>query len=82
MDLLQIHAPGLVLLDLMMPVKDGFEVLCEMQADPRCRGIPVVVVSAAAPDAADLIARGAIDYARKPLGLQQLNELVARHYKA
>ena len=37
--------PGLLLLDLKMPRKDGHEVLREMRADPRLRTIPVVVLT-------------------------------------
>jgi CheY-like chemotaxis protein len=37
--------PGLVLLDINMPRKNGFEVLEEMKADANLRGIPVVVLT-------------------------------------
>jgi YesN/AraC family two-component response regulator len=37
--------PGLVLLDLMMPEVDGFDVLDQMRADPRTRHVPVVILS-------------------------------------
>ena len=37
--------PGLVLLDLNMPRKDGREALADMKADPELRGIPVVVLT-------------------------------------
>jgi len=40
------HMPDLVLLDIMMPVMDGFTVLSRLKADPVTRGIPVVIVSA------------------------------------
>ncbi|HOA47750.1 MAG TPA: response regulator [Candidatus Paceibacterota bacterium] len=35
----------LVLLDVLMPKKGGFEVLEEMQADPRLKKIPVIIIS-------------------------------------
>lgn len=38
--------PDVVVLDLMMPVLDGFGVLAAMRADPMLRGIPVVVLTA------------------------------------
>ena len=38
--------PGLVLLDLLMPEKDGWQVLWELRNDERLRSLPVVVMSA------------------------------------
>jgi serine phosphatase RsbU (regulator of sigma subunit) len=40
------ESPDLVLLDIMMPVMDGFAVLEKVKADPSLRGIPVIVISA------------------------------------
>jgi len=37
--------PGLILLDLIMPGKDGFETLAELKADPATKDIPVIVLS-------------------------------------
>lgn len=37
--------PGLILLDLIMPGKDGFETLAELKSDPVLQGIPVIVLS-------------------------------------
>ena len=37
--------PQLILLDLMMPKKSGFEVLKEMQQDPNLKDIPVIVLT-------------------------------------
>jgi CheY-like chemotaxis protein len=37
--------PGIILLDLNMPKKDGREALAEIKADPRLRSIPVVVLT-------------------------------------
>ena len=39
-------APDLVLLDIMMPTMDGFEVLSRLKADTATRNIPVIIVSA------------------------------------
>lgn len=38
--------PALILLDIMMPGMDGFEVLRRLKADPAANGIPVVMVTA------------------------------------
>ncbi len=60
--------PDLVLLDIMMPVMDGFEVLSHLKANPSTRDIPVIVISANS----DLqsvvhgIELGAEDYLPKP----------------
>lgn len=58
----------LILLDLMMPIISGFEVLCRLKAQPQTRDIPVIMISAL--DDLDSIARcieaGAIDYLPKP----------------
>ena len=46
LDLLAELHPQLILLDLMMPVVDGFEFLTELRARPACQHIPVIVVTA------------------------------------
>lgn len=42
--------PGLILLDLNMPRKDGREALAEIRSDPELRGIPVVVLTTSRAD--------------------------------
>ena len=46
LDLMERQAPGLILLDLMMPVMDGFEFLHEMRQHEAWQNIPVIVVTA------------------------------------
>ena len=64
------HA-DLVLLDLMMPVMSGWELIEELQADSKLSGIPIVVVSAMA-------APGAFDHLAKPIDLERLLDTVGR----
>jgi CheY-like chemotaxis protein len=45
---IEAHAPDAIVLDLVMPVLDGFGVLERLQADPETRSIPVVVLTARA----------------------------------
>jgi len=45
-DLVASHQPDLVLLDIIMPVMDGYEVLEQLKSDEALRRIPVIVVSA------------------------------------
>lgn len=62
------HSPDLVLLDIMMPKMDGFEVLAKMKADAAMRDIPVVIISAHSdmPHILKGIEMGAEDYLPKP----------------
>ncbi|MCP4360004.1 MAG: response regulator [Chloroflexi bacterium] len=41
------ESPDVILLDIMMPIMDGFEVLSHLKSDPYTRDIPVIVISAA-----------------------------------
>ncbi len=62
------HSPDLVLLDIMMPKMDGFEVLAKMKSDEAMRDIPVIIISAHSDMQHVLkgIAMGAEDYLPKP----------------
>ena len=66
--------PDLILLDLMMPVLDGFAVLSQIKADPDLRDIPVIIVSAAYDSKSIVkgIKQGADDYITKPVDVEQL----------
>jgi serine/threonine protein kinase len=68
--------PGLILLDLMMPVMDGWQFLHERQRDPRLAAVPVVVISAASTSLAQALALGAADCLQKPVGLDELTAKV------
>jgi PAS domain S-box-containing protein len=69
--------PGVVLLDLVMPSPDGYDVLRSIRSDPRCAALPVVVLTGLDND--DYVTRafdmGADDFVRKPF---RANELIAR----
>lgn len=39
------HKPDLILLDLIMPIKDGFETLKELKQDPTLKDVKVIVIS-------------------------------------
>lgn len=43
---MRVESPCLVLLDLMMPVMDGWEVVAEMDGDPSLANVPVCIVTA------------------------------------
>lgn len=66
--------PNLVILDLMLPGMDGFEVCRLLKADPATRTIPVMVLTARDSEADEVVGLelGASDYLRKPFSLQVL----------
>jgi CheY-like chemotaxis protein len=70
--------PGLVLLDLNMPRKDGREALREIKADPDLKRIPVVVMttSKAEEDIFRSYDLGASSYITKPVTFERLVELM------
>jgi CheY-like chemotaxis protein len=69
--------PGLILLDLNMPRKDGREALKEIKSDPALRAIPVVVLttSKAEEDILRAYDLGASSFVVKPVTFQSLTEL-------
>ncbi len=69
--------PELILLDIMMPGMDGFEVCRRLKSDPTTADIPVIFLSAlsATEDKVKGFALGAVDYVTKPF---QPEEVIAR----
>jgi CheY-like chemotaxis protein len=70
--------PGVILLDLNMPRKDGREALREIRAHPRLRRIPVVVLttSSAEEDILTSYDLGVSTYVRKPVTFEKFVEVV------
>jgi DNA-binding response OmpR family regulator len=70
----QIERPDLVLLDIMMPQMDGWEVLKLLRVDEETAHIPVAMLSARteAKDRVQGLQEGAVDYICKPFSLQEL----------
>lgn len=71
--------PGLVLLDMMMPVLDGLGFAKEMQAVAEWRHLPIVIFSASAGNEATAREVGACAYLRKPVEVEVLVATVGEH---
>jgi len=69
----------LILLDLMMPVMDGWAFRVEQRQDPDLRDIPVVVLTAALNPTLEATRVGAIAGLGKPLDIKRLLDLVAQY---
>ncbi len=75
MQLLRSEAIDLLLLDVNMPKKDGFQVLEEVRSDPELQYTPVIMITAARIDSRDIrtgLSLGADDYVTKPFDWREL----------
>lgn len=77
-DLAREHQPDVAVVDWMMPVKSGLEVVSEMRSDPGMSTLPVLILSARAqePDVVQGFTVGANDYLTKPFSPQELHHRV------
>lgn len=73
--------PGLVLLDINMPRKNGFEVLAEIRNDPELRQVPVVMLTTSKQESDVLRAysTGACSFISKPFNFDKMKQ-IARHF--
>lgn len=62
------YPPDLVLLDIMMPEMDGYEVCRAMKSEPLLRGVPIIFITALADPESEIkgLELGAVDYITKP----------------
>ena len=76
--------PDLILLDIMMPGMDGYEVCNKLKAKQNTKGIPVIFVTALTEEGAEEkgFAMGAIDYIHKPYKLALVRARIRTHITA
>jgi len=76
--------PRVILLDLMMPGLDGFQVTRHLKANPATASIPIVAVSAMArpDDRETALAAGCDDFVRKPFELDDLEAVIRTYLEA
>jgi two-component system, cell cycle response regulator DivK len=79
LDLARIHRPDLILMDLHMPVMDGFEATKLLKSDPELRKIPLIAVTASAMkgDAEKILQAGFDGYITKPIDLYPFLKQIA-----
>ncbi len=73
--------PDIILLDIMMPLMDGWEVLEGLKNNKKTNSIPVVIFTAKEHSNGEALARskGAVDYIAKPFELEQLIGVIKKH---
>jgi len=74
--------PGLILLDLMMPVMDGWEFRRRMLKEKRLLGVPIVLLSGADDAQEHASALNAAEVVKKPINLDRLFAAVDRYCAA
>lgn len=79
-----VRMPDIVLLDVNMPKKNGFEVLEEMKKDPRLQALPVIILTTShrEEDVVRSYAKGACSYIHKLVDLDQFKHCIKQfeHY--
>ena len=83
LEIIPVHRPDLILLDVMMPEMDGFEVCRRLKADPATADIPVIFLSAKdqAEDIVSGLELGAVDYVTKPVDPAILKARLRTHLR-
>ncbi|MBI4179440.1 response regulator [bacterium] len=79
-NLVKRESPGVILLDLALPNKDGYQILQELKADAETAPVPVIVMSGyEKPEYVDgAIQLGAADYVVKPFKADALREKLGK----
>jgi len=74
-------APDLILMDLNLPILDGWEAARKLKAIPETRAIPIIALSSHAMegDRAKALAAGCDDYDTKPVEFSRLMEKIRKH---
>ena len=77
LEIMRAQRPDVVVLDLMMPIVSGWDVLKERSRDPELQQIPVIVVSASRePEIASAMDKGICAFLPKPFDINALTALV------
>ena len=71
--------PDLILMDMSLPVLDGWDATRQVKADPATKGIPVIVCTSKGQETDKIwgLRQGAVDYLVKPLNPEELLQRIA-----
>jgi len=80
MEMARAHHPAVIVLDVMMPGKNGWEVAKELRADPETKGISILVLTAIGEKMNEMTSPlyGADDYLDKPFEFAELDRRIAK----
>lgn len=70
----QKYKPLAILLDIQLPIKDGWQVMQELKANPETKAIPVHIMSSLSVKQESLL-KGAVDFINKPLALEHMKQI-------
>jgi len=81
LEIIQLNRPDLILLDIMMPDMDGYEVCNRLKKDPLTRDIPIIFVTAKSEESDETkgLDMGAVDYITKPFSPPIVQARVKTH---
>ncbi|WEK19272.1 MAG: response regulator [Candidatus Pedobacter colombiensis] len=73
-ELANLYQPLAILLDIQLPIKDGWQVMEELKANPATKPIPVHIMSSLEVKKESLL-KGAVDFINKPVALEQMKQI-------
>ena len=73
-EMAQKYNPTAILLDIQLPVKDGWQVMDELKSNPQTRSIPVHIMSSLSAKKESML-KGAVDFINKPFALDAMKDI-------
>ena len=81
LDMVEEFNPDLILMDINMPIMDGYEATTRLKANPKTRAIPVMIITSLM-DNEEIIKGfevGAVDFITKPISIEEMRQRVITH---